>query len=247
VHPAAVRHVFFASLRLPVATWPLIWRAGHSRVTGEHSEKGGQVGGSDTRCHELLLRLAGHLPDRYLWRYRDWLAGGASEVLARSLPNVLLREQIALSDADQQFLGEVLLPLGADPASVHAILPGPEHVSSRYTFTADPLHSNSAVDAEILVLGATLRGRQGIGEVRTSWRREDGEDDLKRVLVVTAATDFIDLTGEVQRIVRALGDPEPRVEVLPPDGEPTPYYLAALAESTLVCAGAEERAGNRVY
>ena len=31
---------------------------------------------SDT-CHELLLRLAGRLPDDLLWRYRDWAASDA--------------------------------------------------------------------------------------------------------------------------------------------------------------------------
>ena len=40
---------------------------------------------SDT-CHELLLRLAGRLPDDLLWRFRDWAATDAVVVLARVLP-----------------------------------------------------------------------------------------------------------------------------------------------------------------
>lgn len=204
------------------------------------------VSETDLRCHELLLRLAGHLPDRHLWRYRDWLAGGAGDVLARALPNTLVRERIALSDSDHRFLAELLLPLGANPAAVHAILPGPEQVSDRYAFTAEA-SDGSRGDAEVLVLGATLRGRQGVREVRSSWRHADGEDGLKRVLVVTATADFVGLTGEIQRIVRALGEPDPRVEVLPPEVQPTPYHLAAFAESTLVCAGAEELVGHRAH
>lgn len=201
---------------------------------------------TDQRCHELLLRLAGQLPDRHLWRYRDWLAGGAGDVLARALPNTLARERIALSDADHRFLAELLLPLGADPAAVHAILPGPEQISDRYSFTAEA-GDGSRGDAEVLVLGATLRGRQGVREVRSSWRRTDGEDGRKRVLVVTATADCIGLTGEIQRILRALGESDPRVEVLPPEVQPTPYHLAAFAESALVCTGAEELVGHRAH
>jgi hypothetical protein len=204
------------------------------------------VSETDLRCHELLLRLAGHLPDRHLWRYRDWLAGGASDVLARALPNTLVRERIALSDADHRFLSELLLPLGANPAAVHAILPGSDQVFDRYTFAAETSDGTRG-DAEVLVLGATLRGRQGVREVRSSWRRAEGESGLRRVLVVTATADLVGLTGEIQRILRALGEPEPRVEVLPPDFQPTPYHLAAFAESAHICAGAEELVGHRAH
>ena len=55
---------------------------------------------TDLLCHELLLRLAGRLPDRHLWRFRDWLAGDATDVLARTLPGTLVRERIALDDSD---------------------------------------------------------------------------------------------------------------------------------------------------
>lgn len=204
------------------------------------------VSETDLRCHELLLRLAGHLPDRHLWRYRDWLAGAAGDVLARALPNTLVRERIALSDADHRMLSELLLPLGANPAAVHAILPGSEQVSDRYTFTAET-PAGSKGDAEVLVLGATLRGRQGVREVRSSWRRAEGDGAPKRVLVVTATADLIGLTGEIQRILRALGESEPRVEVLAPDFQPTSYHLAAFAESAHICTGAEELVGNRAH
>lgn len=193
-------------------------------------------------CHELLLRLAGRLPDEWLWRYRDWLAGDAAEVLALSLPGVLLRERIALTDTEHRLLAEALLPLGADPAVVDAILPGEASGVGDYTFTTETLADGKG-DSEVLVLGATLRGRLGIGEVRSSWRRGPGSAAAKRVLLVTATADFVELTGEVQRILRALGEPEPRVEVLPPDTEPTTYHRAALAESVLVCAGSEELTG----
>ncbi|MBA8827385.1 hypothetical protein FHX42_004781 [Saccharopolyspora lacisalsi] len=192
-------------------------------------------------CHELLLRLAGRLPDEQLWRYRDWLSGDAADVVALSLPGVLLRERTGLDDADHRLLADALLPLGADPAVVDSILPGADSGTGGCTFTAEAPVGGSA-DSEVLVLGATLRGRPGIGEVRSSWRRRPGSNELRRVLLVSATTDFIELTGEIQRILRALGEPAPRVEVLPSDMEPTAYHRAALAESVLVCAGSEELA-----
>lgn len=195
---------------------------------------------SELLCHELLLRLAGRLSDRHLWRYRDWLAGDSVEAVAKLLPGTLVRNGIALDDDDHMLLREALLPLGADQAMVNAILPltGPV---PEYTFSAHrPAHS--LLDSALLVLGATLRGRGGVREVRNSWREDH---DGKLVIVVTAVADEIGLTGEVQRVLRALGELEPCVEVLPDGLEPTAYHRAALAESALVCAGAEKAAARR--
>ncbi|RCW40240.1 hypothetical protein DFQ14_112121 [Halopolyspora algeriensis] len=200
-------------------------------------------------CHELLLRLAGRLPDEQLWRYRDWLAGDAAEVVARSLPRDLVRERIMLTDADHRLLSDAVLPLGADPAVVDAVLPGDEPRWDDCTFAAESPAGGTG-DSEVLVLGATLRGRQGIHEVRSAWRSRAGgavAAGLERVVVVTASADFAELAGEIQRILRALGEQEPRVEVLTPEMEPTVYHRAALAESVPICAGAEELVGHRAY
>ena len=197
---------------------------------------------SDLLCHELLLRLAGRVPDEHLWRFRDWLAGGAADVMARALPSLLVRERVGLGETDHRRLADTLLPLGADPGVVHAILPS-EYVADHHTFTAEsPIDGKG--DSEVLVLGATLRGRAGIGEVRSTWRKTGGTR-LKRVVLVTASADHIALTGEIQRILRALGEHEPCVEVLPHDLDLTPYHHAALADSVLVCSGSDELVAHR--
>ncbi|GAB3673446.1 hypothetical protein [Saccharopolyspora tripterygii] len=198
---------------------------------------------TDLLCHELLLRLAGRLPDRHLWRYRDWLAGGAAEVVARLLPGTLMRERIALDDEEHRLLSDALLPLGADPAVVNAILPAVVDTTPHYSFTTEPPAENVG-DSAVLVLGATLRGRAGVREVRNTWRRRDSGSP-KLVVLVSASDDYAELTGEIQRVLRALGDSAPCVEVVPKDLEPTPYHRMAIEESALVCAGAEEFAGRR--
>ncbi|TWF94313.1 hypothetical protein [Saccharopolyspora dendranthemae] len=198
---------------------------------------------TDLLCHELLLRLAGRLPDRHLWRYRDWLAGGAAEVVARLLPGTLMRERIALDDEEHRLLSDALLPLGADPAVVNAVLPAVVDTTPHYSFTTEPPAENVG-DSAVLVLGATLRGRAGVREVRNTWRRRDS-GSAKLVVLVSASDDYAELTGEIQRVLRALGDSAPCVEVVPKDLEPTPYHRMAIEESALVCAGAEEFAGRR--
>lgn len=198
---------------------------------------------TDLLCHELLLRLAGRLPDRHLWRYRDWLAGGAAEVVARLLPGTLMRERIALDDDEHRLLSDALLPLGADPAVVNAVLPAVVDTTPHYSFTTERPAENVG-DSAVLVLGATLRGRAGVREVRNTWRRRDS-GSAKLVVLVSASDDYTELTGEIQRVLRALGDSAPCVEVVPKDLEPTPYHRMAIEESALVCAGAEEFAGRR--
>lgn len=198
---------------------------------------------TDLLCHDLLLRLAGRLPDRHLWRFRDWLTGDAADLVARALPSALVRERVELDDADHRQLREVLLPLGADPTAVDAILPGTRPDPLDCTFTPDSPTGRES-DSEVLVLGATLRGRPGVGEVRSTWRSTpDGA--VKRVVLVRASTGVVDLAGEIQRILRALGDPEPCVEVLGSEAESNPYHRAALAESVPVCSGADDLAGAR--
>jgi hypothetical protein len=198
---------------------------------------------TDLLCHELLLRLAGRLPDRHLWRYRDWLAGGAAEVVARLLPGTLVRERIALDDDEHRLLSDALLPLGADPAMVNAILPAVVDTTPHYSFTTERPAENVG-DSAVLVLGATLRGRAGVREVRNTWRRRDSGSP-KLVVLVSASDDCVELAGEIQRVLRALGDSAPCVEVVPKDLEPTPYHRMAIEESALVCVGAEEFAGRR--
>ncbi|ASU77176.1 hypothetical protein CDG81_01290 [Actinopolyspora erythraea] len=197
-------------------------------------------------CHELLLRLAGRIPDESLWRYRDWLAGAAGEVMAVSLPKQLVRERIGLTDADHRLLSEALLPMGADPAAVGAILPEDGSPQRRHAFTAAAPGDDKG-DSEALVLGATLRGRPGVGEVRDSWRRDTTAADSapqSRVILVSTSGDPVELTGEIQRILRALGNHTPLVEVLPTEIEPPDYHGRAQLASNLICTGSGELTGS---
>jgi hypothetical protein len=198
-------------------------------------------------CHELLLRLAGRVPDQLLWRFRDWLGEGAMGTLARTLPRSLLKHRIDLDQSEYRLLVAGLIPHGADWHQVSSTLGVDDVTENRYTFTQSAPEWVNSVDSVSVLLHAALRGRPDVGEVRQSWRHGGavGEGGVKRVLVVTALTGLPRLTGELQRVLRVLGDEEPSVEILPPRFELSGYHHAALASSELVCVGGVDT-GNRL-
>ncbi|OLR89691.1 hypothetical protein [Actinokineospora bangkokensis] len=187
-------------------------------------------------AHELLLRLAGRLGDRQLWRCRDWLAAGAVDAVARVLPLTLLRERVGITPEESRLVGAVLLPAGADAERLNAIPWVDEISETDYTFSAESPDRLNVGDSTSVVLGAILRGRPEVVEARTSWRR-DRAGSATRVVLVTTTGDAARLTGELQRVLRALGTAEPVVEVLPAGFTPTGYHRAAFAASEPLVEG----------
>ena len=112
-------------------------------------------------CHELLLKLAGRLPDRHLWRYRDWLAGEAAGVVARVLPSTLVSERITITDDEHQLMSDALLPLGGDPAVINAVLPSDGTVTNYKVSAESPVDSRGDTEARC---SAPPRNRPGVRE-----------------------------------------------------------------------------------
>ncbi|HVW44979.1 MAG TPA: hypothetical protein VHC18_26880 [Amycolatopsis sp.] len=197
----------------------------------------------EAACHELLLHLAGRMPDQLLWRYRDWLGEGAMTTLARTLPRTLLKHNLDLDQPEYRLLVAGLVPHGADWHQVSSTLGVDEVTDNRYTFSGGAPDWVNSVDSVSALVHATLRGRPDVGEVRQSWRHGDGSP--KRVLLVTATAGLPRLTGELQRVLRVLGDEEPSVEVMPQRFDLPTYHRAALASSELICTGAVDT-GHRL-
>lgn len=198
---------------------------------------------AEEACHELLLRLAGRLSDELLWRYRDWLSEGALSTLARTLPKSLLKYRIDLDEQEYYLLAAGLVPHGADRNQVSSTLGVDEPAPNGYTFTSNAPERVKSVDSVTAILHAALRGRPEVGEVRESWRHDGAggateQHGSRRVLLVTARSGQTRLAGELQRVLRVLGDEQPSVEVLPAGRELPEYHRAALAQSELVCVGA---------
>lgn len=186
---------------------------------------------SAEQCHELLLRLAGRLADRELWRLRDWVAAGAVDAVARALPLMLLRERVGITPEESRALSAVLVAAGGDAERLNAVRWVDEIPELGYTFSAESPDWVMRGDSVGVVLGAMLRGRPEVVEARWSWRRGGPSDAVTRVLLVTATRDAVRLTGELQRVLRALGADDPAVEVLPQGLDLPRYHRAALAAS----------------
>lgn len=185
-------------------------------------------------CHELLLRFAGRIGDRELWRLRDWVSAGAVDAVARALPLMLLRERVGITPEESRLLGGVLVPAGADAERLNAVPWVDDVPDLDYTFTHDsPEWVSRGGDSVAVVLGALLRGRPEVVEARSSWRR--GRSGDVRVVLVTVTEGggeaAVRLTGELQRVLRALGSDEPAVEVLVRGRDLPRYHREALAAS----------------
>jgi hypothetical protein len=160
-------------------------------------------------CHELLVRLAGRLPDRLLWRLREWLAAGrargrcgaaaagpaAQSRRAHRLRNATCSRRPWPGRAPRKLLDAVLTVTVPDEPDV--------------TFRSGP-----DPDVAALSLLAVARGVDGCVELRQTLRGT-GRHAQRVVLVRAEGPRPWALAGTLARLLRAHGDTAPCVEVLP--------------------------------
>jgi hypothetical protein len=184
---------------------------------------------SDQACHDLLVRLAGRLPDDLLWRMRDWLADGGRSALSATLPRELLRHRVGLTEDEREMLGAAVGEWGASRRLLDAVLPAHAADDLFVAFEAP-----DGPDQAALSVLAVVRGHPGCVELRQGWRVADARGAgrrAQRIVLVLGAERPWALTGTLQRVLRAHGDRTPCVEVLPPHGEPPAYHQAAIIGS----------------
>jgi hypothetical protein len=188
-------------------------------------------------CHELLVRLAGRLPDRLLWRLREWLAAGAHAAVAALLPRALLRNRVGLTDEERDLL-EAAVAGRAPRKLLDAVLTVTVPDEPDVTFRSGP-----DPDVAALSLLAVARGVDGCVELRQTLRGT-GRHAQRVVLVRADGPRPWALAGTLARLLRAHGDTAPCVEVLPA-GDPPAYHRAALAGSTLLWRRPEAASAGR--
>jgi len=170
--------------------------------------------------HDLLVRLAGRLPDEVLWRLRDWLAAGALDTVSLLLPRELMRHRVGLADRERELLSDMAGGWGPAGRLLDAVLPVPGPDEPTPAFVADPEPN----DVGALSLLAVVRSQQGCRELRLA-RRADGQ----RVVLVRGGQPPWATAAILQRLLRAHGDRTPCVEVLLDGVEDSPYHRAAAA------------------
>ena len=80
-------------------------------------------------CHDLLVSLAGRVPDHALWRLRDWLAADADVALRTAVPRTLLRHRVGVTETERALLREAVQAWRGPVRLVDAVLhadPAPE-------------------------------------------------------------------------------------------------------------------------
>ncbi|MDN5919533.1 MAG: hypothetical protein L0I76_31280 [Pseudonocardia sp.] len=180
--------------------------------------------GSVPAGHELLVRLAGRLPDDLLWRLRDWLAAGAHDSVDAVLPRALLRHRLGLTDHERDLLARCVDQRSPSRRLVDAILPLAGLDDPWTTFAA----GHGLPDLAALSATSVVAGHPGVEELRQSLRGSRGE---QRVLLVLGAERPWDLTATLQRLLRVHGDRTPCVEVLPTGMDLPGYHQAAFVGS----------------
>jgi hypothetical protein len=173
--------------------------------------------------HDLLVELAGRLPDALLWRLRDWLAApGGTDTVGVLLPRELLRHRLGLTDRERDLLADLAGGWGPARRLLDAVLPGHEPAEAAVGFATEP----EPLDAAVLSALAVVRGHPGAAALAVTHRGG------QRVLLVRGSERPWALTATLQRVLRAHGDRTPCVEVL--TGEGSGYHRAATAAATPV-------------
>lgn len=202
-------------------------------------------------CHDLLVRLAGRLPDQLLWRLRDWLAAGAHTAVARTLPKSLLRHRVGITDSERLLLEASLACWGAAQRSLDTVLPivEPAEPTVRFAAELDPAQACTDLpatgrwrDSVELSLIAVVRGNPGARELRRSWRLDTPRP--QRVMLAHVTADLVATTATLQRVLRAHGDLTPCVEVVSPPLTLGSYHRAALRDSVSLWRATQSKTNN---
>jgi hypothetical protein len=199
--------------------------------------------------HQMLLRLAGRLPDEMICRARTWLDEGETERLANEFIGEMLQTGVVLSDRDVDVLVALLAAHGADAevlsgAQVHwAAQPVP------YLFSpSGPGEPPGEESMKQFLVDAPDIGDDyaEVDDVRGMWRAWRSRPDLPDEPPVPVYVVEVDwgnpsaITEALQQILIEAGQVDPRVEVYQYDVEPPVYQQLARLHGALLWARSPE-------
>lgn len=189
--------------------------------------------------HEMLLRLAGTVPDDLLADARTRLAAGAAADVARIVVFAGNRIMLPLTAEDLDLLAGVLRAAGEDPYVLDAVELIDPDVAPQWRFTATAPEDGGDDDSGALV--AALAEEPAARGLWRAWRSPvyDTPYPPPRPVYVVAAgadADLPALTALLQRRLVAAGDLSPQVEVTAIDDQPPPYQRIARAQGSLLWA-----------
>jgi hypothetical protein len=199
--------------------------------------------------HQLLLRLAGWVPDELLCAARDQLVRGATGDVAAMIGYAAQTMRIPLADPDVELLWATLgsvAPIvrvgarpGVPPVVFSAGPPPATAASPAPPDGGDGLDDIDRVCADVV----ELESEGTAGAVWRVWRSPDrptGWPPPRRVVLVQAAADgdlLALIAARLQEVLAQSGEYTPQVEVFADAALLPPYQRAALASAELIWAG----------
>jgi hypothetical protein len=205
-----------------------------------------------TACHEMLLRLAGRVPDNLMTQSRAWLAHGEYTALAHSLASVIISQYVVLAEPDTALLSALLSEAGIDLAGLAQLTLGDFDPFPSYAFAAEaPLelppggtaHARGAETADQAAVEAVAAEPSARGLWR-AWRIPSSGAPWpppRRVFVVELRV-LDDLTAAVriQERLAAAGEVDPQVEIYQSGRLIPAYQQFARSSGELLWAAADD-------
>ena len=209
-------------------------------------------------CHQMLLGLAGRLPDDLMTRCREQLAEGAVGEVARAVAFCVLSQNLPLASTDAAVLAALLAEAGGNDSALAEVeiddtdpviwyfTDVPPGAGDAGTGQAGPQDVSAAARGELeLAVAEALTPEPGAIGCWRAWRiPHDGAPSASAkpvfVIEVSADTDLAGVTARVQQRLAAAGDASPQVEVYHRDIELPLYQRMARGYGELAWAAAED-------
>jgi len=205
-----------------------------------------------TACHQMLLRLAGRVPDGLMTQSRAWLAHGEISALAHSLASVIISQYVVLAEPDTALLSALLSEADIDPAGLAQLTLGDFDPFPSYAFGVEaPLelqpggatHARGVETADQAAVEAVAAEPGAIGVWR-SWRFPSSGAPWpppRRVFVVeVGALDDLGVAVRIQERLAAAGEVDPQVEIYQSGHQIPAYQQFARSGGKLLWAAADD-------
>jgi hypothetical protein len=203
-------------------------------------------------CHEMLLRLAGRLPDDLMTQSRAWLAHGELSALAHSLDSVIISQYVVLAEPDAALLSALLSEANIDPAGLAQLTLGDFDPFPSYAFAAEaplelrPGGATQALGAETVDQAAVeaVAAEPSARGVWRAWRIPSSGAPWpppRRVFVVEVGVlDDLGVAVRIQERLAAAGEVAPQVEIYQSGHQIPAYQQFARSCGELLWAAAED-------
>ncbi|MER7000917.1 hypothetical protein [Streptomyces sp. NPDC000410] len=220
-----------------------------ARFEAEHDDEDAEGEEQALACHELLLLMAGKIPDQLITQCRAWLAEGRRTEVGSALAFAAAGAKVPLRAEDIDLLEELLNEADADTRVLEDIDEAEYEALPRYRFEltpdAEPRLSGPVSDETDAAVMAGCEDTDGAVGMWRTWRLPPAGAPWpppRRVYVVEveAVDQLIGATAHLQSVLSAVGEQDPQVEVYPTGVKLPSYQQYARNTSDLLWAASDD-------